>query len=89
MLVLIFKQHRYGVIIPTIVDRWILLFHQRTKKVIYAVGLARYDGDRGGAQEDDRTGGYKNCSDEVLNYVHSHELKTKVIFLNDASLVCC
>lgn len=34
------------------------------KKTIYAVGLARYDGDRGGAQEDDRTGGYKNCSDE-------------------------
>lgn len=57
----------------------------KDKKVIYAVGLARYDGDRGGAQEDDRTGGYKNCSDEVLNYVHSHELKTKVIFLNDGS----
>ncbi len=55
----------------------------KDKKVIYAVGLARYDGDRGGAQEDDRTGGYKNCSDEVLDYVHSHRLKTKVIFLND------
>lgn len=53
------------------------------KKVIYAVGLARYDGDRGGAQEDDRTGGYKNCSDEILEYVHSHGLKTKIIFLND------
>ena len=53
------------------------------KKTIYAVGLARYDGDRGGAQEDDRTGGYKNCSDEILDYVHSHELKTKIIFLND------
>lgn len=53
------------------------------KKVIYAVGLARYDGDRGGAQEDDRTGGYKNCADEILSYVHSHNLKTKVIFLND------
>ena len=53
------------------------------KRTIYAVGLARYDGDRGGAQEDDRTGGYKNCADEVLEYVHSHGLKTKVIFLND------
>ncbi len=53
------------------------------KKVIYAVGLARYDGDRGGAQEDDRTGGYKNCSDEILEYVHSCGLKTKIIFLND------
>ncbi len=53
------------------------------KKTIYAVGLARYDGDRGGAQEDDRTGGYKNCADEVLSYVHKHKLNTKVIFLND------
>lgn len=53
------------------------------KRTIYAVGLARYDGDRGGAQEDDRTGGYKNCADEVLEYVHSHGLNTKVIFLND------
>lgn len=53
------------------------------KKTIYAVGLARYDGDRGGAQEDDRTGGYKNCADEVLEYVHSHGLNTIVIFLND------
>lgn len=53
------------------------------RKVIYAVGLARYDSDRGGSQEDDRTGGYKNCSDEILNYVHSHGLKTKVIFVND------
>ena len=55
----------------------------KDKKIIYAVGLARYDGDRGGAQEDDRTGGYKNCADEILNYVHSHGLRTKVIFLND------
>lgn len=53
------------------------------RSTIYAVGLARYDGDRGGAQEDDRTGGYKNCSDEILSYVHSHGLKTKIIFLND------
>lgn len=53
------------------------------RQTVYAVGLARYDGDRGGAQEDDRTGGYKNCADEILEYVHSHGLNTKVIFLND------
>lgn len=53
------------------------------KKIIYAVGLARYDGDRGGAQEYDRTGGYKNCSDEILGYIRAHNLKTKIIFLND------
>lgn len=52
-------------------------------KNIYAVGFARYDGDRGGAQEDDRIGGYINCSDEILGYVHAAGLKTKMIFLND------
>jgi hypothetical protein len=48
-----------------------------------AIGLARYDSDRGGAQEDDRTGGYHNCADEILGYASKHGLKTKVIFLND------
>lgn len=50
---------------------------------IIAVGLARYDSDRGGAQEDDRTGGYKNCADEILTYCQEHRMNTKVIFLND------
>ena len=50
---------------------------------ILAIGFARYDSDRGGAQEDDRTGGYRNCADEVLSYVKRHRLRTKVIFVND------
>lgn len=50
---------------------------------ILAVGLARYDSDRGGAQEDDRTGGYKNCADEILSYCKGKRMKTKVVFLND------
>lgn len=52
-------------------------------KNILAIGFARYDSDRGGSQEDDRTGGYKNCADEVLSYTKSKGLKTKVIFVND------
>jgi hypothetical protein len=48
-----------------------------------AVGLARYDSDRGGAQEDDRTGQYRDCAQEVLGYAKKHRLSTKVIFLND------
>lgn len=49
-----------------------------------AVGLARYDGDRGGAQEDDRTGGYKNCADEIIGYCDLVGLRhVKVIFVND------
>lgn len=50
---------------------------------VLAIGLARYDSDRGGAQEDDRTGGYQNCADEVLRFAAAHKLKTKMIFLND------
>jgi len=51
--------------------------------VILAVGFARYDSDRGGAQEDDRTGEYHNASREVLEYAKSNDLRTKVIFVND------
>lgn len=50
---------------------------------VVAIGLARYDGDRGGAQEDDRTGGYSNCVKEILDYTTSKGLKTKIIFIND------
>lgn len=50
---------------------------------VLAIGLARYDSDRGGAQEDDRTSGYRNCADEILSYAKANNLKTKIIFLND------
>jgi hypothetical protein len=50
---------------------------------VLAVGLARYDSDRGGAQEDDRTGQYRDCASEVLTYAREKNHKTKVIFLND------
>lgn len=48
-----------------------------------AIGFARYDSDRGGAQEDDRTGGYANARDEVLSFARHHGLALKVVFLND------
>lgn len=50
---------------------------------VLAVGLARYDSDRGGAQEDDRTGQYRDCASEVLGFARERGLKTKVVFLND------
>jgi len=53
------------------------------KDQVLAVGLARYDSDRGGAQEDDRTGQYRECAQEVLGYAKAYKLITKVIFLND------
>lgn len=55
----------------------------KEKNHVLAIGLARYDGDRGGAQEDDRTGGYGNCANEFAAYARQHELHTKVIFIND------
>lgn len=50
---------------------------------VLAVGLARYDSDRGGSQEDDRTGQYRDCAQEIITYANSRGLNTKVIFLND------
>ena len=59
------------------------VIHDKDSKNVLAIGLARYDSDRGGAQEDDRTGGYNNCADEILSYAKKHKLNTKVIFVND------
>jgi len=59
------------------------IIHDLARTQILAVGFARYDGDRGGAQEDDRIGGYRNCADEILGYTQNNGLSTKVIFLNE------
>jgi hypothetical protein len=59
------------------------MIYDATGEKLLAIGLARYDSDRGGAQEDDRTGGYHNCADEIFGYAHSHGLDIKVIFVND------
>lgn len=58
------------------------VIYDSTGRDILAIGLARYDSDRGGAQEDDRTGGYLYCAGEILSYALERKLKTKVIFLN-------
>ena len=53
-------------------------------KNVLAIGLARYDSDRGGAQEDDRTGQYREVSQEIINYADSHGMPhIKVIYVND------
>lgn len=59
------------------------IIYDTDKTTVIGVGLARYDGDRGGAQEDDRTGGYQNCANEILSYAQQHQINIKVIFLND------
>ena len=51
---------------------------------VLAVGLARYDSDRGGAQEDDRTGQYRETAREIVQFADSQGMPSlKVIFIND------
>ena len=51
---------------------------------VMAVGLARYDNDRGGAQEDDRPGQYRETAREIVEFADSQEMNSlKVIFIND------
>jgi hypothetical protein len=59
-----------------------IIFHKETKKPV-VIGLARYDSDRGGAQEDDRTGGYGNVIKEIDSYFEDKEINIKIVFLND------
>lgn len=47
------------------------------------IGFARYDSDRGGAQEDDRTGGNRDKVTDILGYADTYKLPLKVFFLND------
>jgi hypothetical protein len=49
-----------------------------------AVGLVRYDSDRGGAQEDDRPGQYREVAQEIIGYADKNGLlQLKVIYVND------
>lgn len=51
---------------------------------VLAIGLARYDSDRGGAQEDDRTGQYREVTQEIIRYANNHGMsQLKVIYVND------
>lgn len=46
-------------------------------------GFARYDSDRGGSQEDDRTGGNRSKILEILQHRTGDGMQVKVFFLND------
>lgn len=47
------------------------------------VGFARYDSDRGGAQEDDRIKGNRDNITDILRYSSEKSVPLKVLFLND------
>jgi hypothetical protein len=59
------------------------VIYDQDKQTVLAVGFARYDSDRGGAQEDDRPGGYRECANEVLTFAQENGLSIRLLFLND------
>ncbi len=50
---------------------------------ILAIGFARYDSTRGGAQSDDRTGGNANKVEKARAFSNETGLNFKIIFLSD------
>lgn len=59
-----------------------VIFDKKTNEV-KAVGFARYDSDRGGAQEDDRISGNRDKITIINEYNTQKDRQIKVIFLND------
>lgn len=47
------------------------------------IGFVRYDSDRGGSQEDDRTGGNRDKTTEILEYARRKQIPLKLLFIND------
>lgn len=65
-------------------DRPVDLLIRNGNGDVAAIGLARYDGDRGGAQEDDRTGQYREVANELVRYFDDIGMnKVKIFFVND------
>lgn len=55
----------------------------RADNIPLVIGFARYDSDRGGAQEDDRIGGNRDKVTDILRYSETYQSPLKVFFLND------
>jgi hypothetical protein len=47
------------------------------------VGFAHYDSDRGGSQEDDRTGGNQDKVEKIMNWAARRRIPLRVLFIND------
>jgi hypothetical protein len=63
----------------TLVD--FIIWSQENEPLV--IGFARYDSDRGGAQEDDRIKGYSDNVTDILNYSKKKGLNLKIMFLNE------
>lgn len=58
------------------------LVDEETHAVV-AFGFARYDSDRGGAQEDDRINNYRHVLSEFKEYAVRTGVRSRLIFVND------
>ena len=47
------------------------------------VGFAHYDSDRGGSQEDDRTGGNQDKVEKIMKYAARRRVPLQILFVND------
>lgn len=56
---------------------------EKEKNIPLVVGFAHYDSDRGGSQEDDRTGGNQDKVEKIMAYAARRRLPLQVLFVND------
>lgn len=56
---------------------------EKEKNIPLVVGFAHYDSDRGGSQEDDRTGGNQDKVEKIMVYAARRRLPLQVLFVND------
>ncbi|MDK7419254.1 hypothetical protein OWP16_04540 [Bacillus paranthracis] len=59
------------------------IIYRKADSVPLVVGFARYDSDRGGAQEDDRTSGNRDKITMINEYAETEGIPLKVLFIND------
>ncbi|MEH2161585.1 MAG: hypothetical protein V7K38_11165 [Nostoc sp.] len=76
------------VMLDKVLDNWEAqtpadIFISRLDGTPLVVGFARYDSDRGGSQEDDRTGGNRDKATDILRYADTYKVALKVFLLND------
>lgn len=56
---------------------------RKESNIPLVVGFAHYDSDRGGSQEDDRTGGNQDKVEKIMAYAARRRLPMQVLFVND------
>ena len=59
------------------------LILRKSDQMPLVVGFAHYDSDRGGSQEDDRTGGNQDKVEKIMSYAARRRHPLRVLFIND------